>query len=91
MPGTAKIALDALNEAIIEVGVPPPASLGLPMSITKVVTVDQWRQYAYRMGISQGGERAQQKAFAEGSLWLQGDSGRVKCRDGDVWVVPRAL
>jgi hypothetical protein len=89
MPPAAKIALDALNEAIINLGTPPPASLGLPRSVHKVVTVEQWRQCAYRKGISAGDtERARQKAFKTAREWLQAEN-RVGFLDNNVWIVPK--
>jgi hypothetical protein len=89
MPDAAKIALDALYDAIVEHGVPPSASLQLPRSsVPKVVTVEQWRQEAYRKGISTGGERAQQQAFARGSTWSIGNK-RAVILDGYAWPLPR--
>ncbi|MGB8639911.1 MAG: AAA family ATPase [Pseudolabrys sp.] len=60
----AQTALRALVEAVSECGVSPPASNHIPTRV-RVVTVDQWRQYAYRMGISAADTtpRAKQKAF----------------------------
>jgi hypothetical protein len=59
----AQIALRALQKAIAEVGATAPASNTVPMGV-KVVTVDQWRDYAYRLGISGSSEpRARQIAF----------------------------
>jgi AAA domain len=61
-PKSAPIALRAMQEAIEEVGVIPPASNHIPAK-TKTVTEDQWRQYAYARGISTGEARARQMAF----------------------------
>ena len=59
----AKIALAALREAIDECGEVPPASNHIPAGV-KAVTVMQWRDYAYRQGISSSDEpRARQVAF----------------------------
>ena len=59
----AKIALAALQEAIGECGVIPPASNHIPAGV-KCITQDQWRDYAYRQGISGSDEpRARQLAF----------------------------
>jgi hypothetical protein len=66
LPKKAQIALRALREAADELGAEPPASNHIPPKV-KTVTVDQWRQYAYARGISDGEERAQQKAFKEAS------------------------
>jgi hypothetical protein len=59
----AKIALAALHEAIGECGEVPPASNHIPPTV-KCVKVNQWRTYAYKMGISDSEEpRARQQAF----------------------------
>jgi hypothetical protein len=59
----ARIALAALREAIDECGEIPPASNHIPAGV-KAVTVLQWRDYAYRQGISASDEpRARQVAF----------------------------
>jgi hypothetical protein len=60
---SSKVALNALVEAILEMGAVPPASNHIPPR-TKAVTIEQWRIYAYRLGISSSNEpRARQKAF----------------------------
>jgi hypothetical protein len=56
------IALRALREAIDDCGEVPPGSSHIPANV-KVVTSDQWRRRAYAMGISDGGDRANQTAF----------------------------
>jgi hypothetical protein len=61
----AQIVLKALNEALLECGEVPPASNHLPNG-QRAVTVEQLRTYAYRMGVSAGETRAQQKAFRTG-------------------------
>jgi hypothetical protein len=67
----AKTALNALQEAIGEMGAVPPASNHIP-SATKAVTMDQWRDYAYRRGISGSQEpRARQQAFDRAMKTLQ--------------------
>ena len=59
----AKVAINALQEAIDDLGAIPPASSHIP-PMTKAVTMDHWRNYAYRLGISGSEEpRARQKAF----------------------------
>ncbi|WP_457583154.1 AAA family ATPase [Ensifer canadensis] len=63
LKGGAKTALEALKEAISEVGSVPPASNHVPDN-TKTVTMQQWRDYAYRRGVSSSDEpRARQVAF----------------------------
>ena len=63
LPKGAQIALRALQKAIEEIGAIPPASNTVPKGV-KAVTLDQWRDYAYRLGISGSSEaRARQIAF----------------------------
>jgi hypothetical protein len=62
MPKAAKTALRALKEAVDECGEPAPASNHIPAGV-RITTIDRWRDYAYRRGISTGEMRAQQKAF----------------------------
>ena len=45
---------------------------------------EQWRQYAYRMGISAGEDRAKQQAFKRASDHLI-SGGHVGIGDGHVW------
>jgi hypothetical protein len=86
LPKTAQIALRALSEAIDEVGAVPPASNHIPQK-TKTVTDDQWREYAYRVGISTGEDRAKQQAFKRASEQLiGGEPPRAAMWDGQVWV-----
>lgn len=82
----AKIALDALNEAIAELGAEPPASNHIPAA-SKTVTRDQWRDYAYRRGISTSDkESAPRMAFARASECLLA-ARRVGIWDQHVWIV----
>src|SRR5262245_8461987 len=84
LPKAAQTALRALVEAIGEVGNIPPASNHIPPGV-RVVTIDQWRNYAYRLGISTSAEdRAKQQAFKRASEHLIG-GGYVGCWDGLVW------
>jgi AAA domain-containing protein len=69
LPKAAQTAHRALQKAVAEMGAVPPASNHIPVN-TRVVTGETWRKYAYRMGISTGGERAQQKAFKTGTEHL---------------------
>jgi hypothetical protein len=80
----AEVALQALIEAVSEMGQPAPASNHIPQSV-KVVTVADWRRYAYQAGISTGGERARQKAFERASEWLNGKK-RVGVWNEFVWI-----
>jgi hypothetical protein len=80
----AQTALRALVEAVSECGVVPPPSNHIPARV-RVVTVDQWRDYAYRMGISTSKEdRAKQQAFKRSSEHLIG-GGHVGFWDDQVW------
>lgn len=79
----AQIALRALAEAINDFGA-VSSSNRIPAT-AKVITLDQWRDRAYRSGISAGGERAQQQAFKRGSEHLIATQ-RVGCWDDQVWI-----
>ena len=71
MPNGARVAINALEEAIGDLGAIPPASNHIPPA-TKAVTTDQWRDYAYRRGISTSARpRAQQVAFERAVKQLQ--------------------
>jgi hypothetical protein len=73
LPKAAQTALRALEEAIAECGEPAPASNHVPTSV-RVTSLDAWRQYAYRRGISPSEKpRARQAAFARGSEHLVGE------------------
>jgi AAA domain len=78
-------ALRALHEAIDEVGTTPPASNHIPANI-RTTTLDQWRNYAYRMGISTGEQRAKEMAFKRASERLIGDN-RVAVWEQEAWPV----
>jgi hypothetical protein len=70
LPKAAQIALRALNDVLAECGEPAPASTHIPAGI-QVTTIDRWRQYAYRSGISAGETpRARQMAFERASQQL---------------------
>jgi hypothetical protein len=77
------IALRALREAVDETGGVPPASNHIPAN-TRVVSFDQWRDYAYRHGISTGEQRAKEMAFQRASERLIGD-GRVGAWNEQAW------
>jgi hypothetical protein len=84
VPKAAQIALRALGEAVEECGEVPPASNHIPAKV-RTVNLDQWRQYAYRRGISAGEERAKQQAFKRASDQLIA-SQHVGYWDGQVWL-----
>lgn len=84
MTKSTQTALRALQEAVSECGDVPPASNHIPAGV-KVISVDQWRNYAYRMGISTSTEdRAKQQAFKRASEHLIG-CGHVGFWDGHAW------
>jgi hypothetical protein len=79
----AKIALDALVEAIGDCGKVPPASNHIP----KCATIDQWREYALRRGISTSDkERATRMAFVRATESLVA-ARRVAIWDGHAWPI----
>jgi len=59
---SAKVALQAFDKALAEVGEQAPALNHIPLSV-RVVTVERWREYAIRCGISSGEDRARRKTF----------------------------
>jgi hypothetical protein len=80
-----KNALRALNEAMAAAGEPAPKSTHIPQTVT-VTTLEVWRDYAYRMGISASQEpRAKQTAFKRASELLIRD-GFVAEWDPYVWL-----
>jgi hypothetical protein len=89
LPRKCKVAMEALAEALAEVGVKPSPSPHIPNIITCVVTSEQWREFAYRLGISNGATaRARQKAFKEASEQLRA-AHRVGCWDDSIWIVQK--
>jgi hypothetical protein len=85
-PKAAQTALKALIEAVDDLGAVPAPSNHIPPAV-KVVTIDCWREYAYRRGISTSTEpRARQKAFKAATEHLIGE-GYVGVWDEHVWVV----
>jgi hypothetical protein len=87
LPKAAQTALRALTEAIDECGERAPTSSHIPAGV-RVVSVEQWRQYAYRRGISAADTtpQAQRKAFHRASEHLIG-AGRVGMWDDKAWAV----
>ena len=70
---SAKIALAALRDAMDDLGAVPPASNHIPQN-TKTVTIEQWRDYAYRRGISTSDEyNARRIAFKRSTEHLIGE------------------
>ena len=84
LPKAAQIALTALINAIGEVGTPAPPSNHIPHNV-KVTTLERWRDYAYRQGISASEKpRARQAAFSRTVDHLNAD-GHVGVWDEFVW------
>ncbi len=83
----AKIALDALHEALASEGIDAPAADQIPRGV-KVVTDALWRRYAYALGISAGGDRAKQVAFQRAVTALLVRR-LVGCWKEHYWSVPR--
>jgi hypothetical protein len=67
LPKAAQTALRALKEAVIELGAVPPASNHIPPAV-RVVTFDQWRDYAYRRGISTSDEASARRKVGSCSI-----------------------
>jgi hypothetical protein len=84
LPKAAQTALRALTEAVDECGELAPASSHIPAGV-RVTTIEKWRQYAYRRGISPSEEpRARQLAFKRASEHLVGAQS-VAIWDQHVW------
>jgi hypothetical protein len=85
MAKSAQVALRALEEAITELGERAPTSNHIPSGV-RVTTLDAWREYAYRRGISPSEKaRARQAAFARASEYLT-DEQIVGVWDNNVWI-----
>jgi hypothetical protein len=80
----AKIALDALHDAIGECGAVPMVSNHIPGGV-KCATIDQWREYALKRGISTSDkESATRMAFVRATESLVA-AHRVAIWDGYAW------
>ena len=80
----ATIAERALIEALDECGKAAPASSHMPAGV-RVVSIDRWRDYAYRRGISASDDPdAQRKAFQRASEHLIA-ANSVGVWDNQVW------
>jgi hypothetical protein len=53
-----------------------------------IVTIDQWRQYAYNLGISTGEPRAKQQAFKRATDYLIAGQ-QAGVWNGQAWPVTR--
>jgi hypothetical protein len=82
-----QIGLRALREAIAECGEQVPASNHIPKNV-RIVSTECWRDYAYRLGISNGGARAQQTAFKRAQDGLLAKQ-LIGVWNDQVWVARR--
>ncbi|WEJ11580.1 helicase RepA family protein [Sinorhizobium sp. M103] len=86
LKGAALTAWHALNEALDELGEVPPESNHVP-SNTRTVSIDQWRDYAKRRGISMSDlPRALNLAFQRAVEKLR-DNNMIGIWNDRVWVV----
>jgi KaiC/GvpD/RAD55 family RecA-like ATPase len=88
LPGVARIALQALEEAIAEHGSRLPETSSIPPGMIGV-RIDEWRErFALRYG-SDGkrDEEAVRKAFRRGKERLQGDPQRVGISEPYCWIL----
>ncbi len=77
LPAGQRIALDALRSALVEHGNEDRGVVS--------VSEDEWREAAYKAGISNGGDRAQRYAFQRARDALVADE-RVSSQDGRYWI-----
>ncbi|WOJ88314.1 AAA family ATPase [Methylocapsa polymorpha] len=83
---TATRALKALQEAIVERGKILPASDPILASV-KTVTIDEWREYAFRRGITTSDQtRAKNIAFQR-ALKVLLDTGSIAKSEPYVWLI----
>jgi hypothetical protein len=86
LPAAAKNALTALRMAIGKLGAAPPPHDMVPVGI-KAVTLDQWREHAFRLGISGSeDERARKTAFNRAFDKLTEEK-KIAAWDEHVWIV----
>jgi hypothetical protein len=79
LTNAAQNALRALHMAIDEMGEIPPASNHIPQKV-KTVTISQWRDYAFRTGVSGSG-----KAHAKGTAFNRAPGTLLAARKIAVW------
>lgn len=84
LPASQKVALKALNQAVSEGG---EASPGGPIPTgARVAKVTLWREYAYRLEISDATEEARKKAFSRAVKELVA-KGVVGLADPYCWII----
>jgi hypothetical protein len=76
---TAKIVLRALHVALDELGAEPPASGHIPAGV-KAVTVEQWRNFAFKTGIC-----TSDKAHSKGAAFNRGSEALLVARQIGIW------
>jgi hypothetical protein len=83
---TERRAMDLLINAINDTGRPPPPAGGFPQSIVKMVSLDTWRTYCKRGGLSDGDtDSAFRKAFQRATVSLA-NKHRIGQLDDWVWI-----
>ncbi len=86
--GQTRTALSALDRALEDSGEYPSSEVMAQMDASssrgKVVHEDAWRQYAYKMGISDKSKKAMQMAFNRARAKLT-DENMIGCWDGFYW------
>lgn len=83
LPDAARIALEALKAALVEQGQPSPGGQ-IPNGV-KIVSVEVWREYAYRRGLGDTQE-AKKKAFQRARETLS-SKGEVAMWEPWAWLV----
>lgn len=84
LPAAAAKALKALHEIIDDAGTIPPHDSYIPPS-TKTATIEQWRDHAFRRGISGSGEmKSKQQAFRRAFDQLA-ENHRIAVSEPYVW------
>jgi AAA domain len=84
LPAAAAKALKALHEIIDDAGTIPPHDPYIPAA-TKTVTIEQWRDHAFRRGISGSGElKSKQQAFRRAFDQLA-ENHRIAVSEPYVW------
>ncbi len=84
LPAAAAKALKALHEIIDDAGIIPPHDSYIPPGM-RAVTVEQWRDHAFRRGISGSGEtKSKQQAFRRAFDQLA-ETNRIAASEPYVW------
>ncbi|SCW56266.1 AAA family ATPase [Ancylobacter rudongensis] len=83
LPDAARIALEALKAALVEQGQPSPGGQ-IPNGV-KIVSVEVWREYAYRRGLGDTQE-AKKKAFQRARETLS-SKGEVAMWEPWAWLI----